>query len=84
MTLTIHKHLLFILKVGNTYNKCVQNLSKGVQKYFLKKNYSIKLNIYIYIYIYIFTLVLEESFTFVGCGFLISPMYNTSVILLQH
>ena len=34
MTLTIHIHLLFILRVGNTYNKDVQNLSQGVQKYF--------------------------------------------------
>ena len=37
MTLTIHKHLLFILRVGNTYNKGLQNLSQGVQKYFLEK-----------------------------------------------
>ena len=29
-------------------------------------------------------LVLEESFTFVGCGVFTSPMYNSSVILLQH
>ena len=34
MTLTIHIHLLFILRVGNTYNKDVQNLSQSVQKYF--------------------------------------------------
>ena len=37
MTLTIHKHLLFIFRVGNTYNKSVQNLSQGVQKYYKKK-----------------------------------------------
>ena len=52
VTLTIYKHLLFIIRVGNTYNKSVQNLSQGVEKYFLKKNYSIKLTKYIYIYIY--------------------------------
>ena len=34
VTLTIHKHLLFILRVGNTYNKGVQNLIQSVQKYF--------------------------------------------------
>ena len=34
MTLTIHIHLLFILRVGNTYNKDVQNLNQSVQKYF--------------------------------------------------
>ena len=27
VTLTIHKHLLFILRVENTYNKGVPNLS---------------------------------------------------------
>ena len=32
--LIIHKHLLLILRVGNTYNKDVQNLSQGAQKYF--------------------------------------------------
>ena len=34
MTLTIHKHLFFIFRVKNTYNKGVQNLSQGMQKYF--------------------------------------------------
>ena len=34
MTFTIHKHLVFILRVGNTCNKRMQNLSQGVQKYF--------------------------------------------------
>ena len=33
-------------------------------------------------YIVFFALVLEESFTFVGCGVFVSPMYNSSVILL--
>ena len=34
MTLTVHKHLLFTFRVGNTCNKGVKNLSQDVQKYF--------------------------------------------------
>ena len=29
-------------------------------------------------------LVFEESFTFLGCDVYMTPMYNSSVILLQH
>ena len=32
MTLTIHKHLIFTLRVWNTCNKGVQDLSQGVKK----------------------------------------------------
>ena len=37
VTLTIHKHLLFILRVGNTYNKGVQNLIQMCKNIFKKK-----------------------------------------------
>ena len=35
-------------------------------------------------YIVFSTLALEESFTFVGYGVYMTPMYNNSVILLKH
>ena len=35
-------------------------------------------------YIVFSALVLEESFTFVGYGVYMTPMYNSNVILLQH
>ena len=42
MTFTIHKHLLFTLRVRNTCNENIQNLGQGA-KIFLKINWSIKL-----------------------------------------
>ena len=36
------------------------------------------------IYIVFSALILEESFTFVGCGVSMTPKYNRCVILLQH
>ena len=36
ITLTIHKHVLFTLRVENTCNKSVQDLNQGVQKNIFK------------------------------------------------